>query len=70
VVARGLAVQPRQQIGQTTEIVVAEIGPAAADHDRGIGRRDIGPLARQSGELSRVVMEVDAVFAPRLPVID
>jgi hypothetical protein len=70
VVARELAVQPRQQIGEPTEVVVAEIGPARADHDRRIGRSDIGPLARQSGELSRVVVEVDAVLAPGLPAID
>jgi hypothetical protein len=46
------------------------MGPARADHHRQIVRRDIGPLARQSSELSRVVMEVDAVLAPRLPAID
>ena len=69
-VACGLAAQARQQIGKPTEVVVAEIGPARADHDRWIGRSDIGPLARKPGELSRVVVEVDAVFAPGLTAID
>jgi hypothetical protein len=67
---RGLDLQPPQEIDEPTEVVVAKMGSARADHHRGIVRRDIGPLARQSSELSRVVMEVDAVLAPRLPVID
>jgi hypothetical protein len=44
--------------------------PARADHDRRIDGHDIGPLERQSGEPSRVVVEVDAVLAPRLTAID
>jgi len=68
--ARRRGVQTRQQIGEPTEVVVAEMGSARADHHGRILRRDIGPLARQSGELSRVVVEVDAVLAPRLPAID
>jgi len=62
--------QTPQQIGEPTEVVIAEMGSARADHHRRIVRRDIGPLARKAGELSRVVMEVDAVLAPRLPAID
>jgi hypothetical protein len=46
------------------------MGSARADHHRWIVRSDIGPLARKSGELPQVVMEVDAVLAPRLPAID
>ena len=46
------------------------MGAARADHHRRIVRRDIGPLAREPRQLSRVVMEVDAVLAPRLPTID
>ena len=46
------------------------MGSARADHHRRIVRHDIGPLERKSGELSRVVVEVDAVLAPRLPAID
>jgi hypothetical protein len=68
--ARGRGVQTRQQIGQPTQVVVPEMGPARADHHRRIVGNDIGPLERKSGELSRVVMEVDAVLAPRLTAID
>ena len=46
------------------------MGSARADHHRRIVRRDIGPLARKPGEVSRVVVEVDAVLAPRLTAID
>jgi hypothetical protein len=62
--------QTRHQIDEPTEVVVAEMGSARPEHDRRIIRRDIGPLARKPSELSRVVVEVDAVFAPRLPAID
>jgi hypothetical protein len=31
---------------------------------------DIGPLEWKPGELPRVVVEIDAVLAPRLPTID
>ena len=51
-------------------MVVTEISSARTDHHRRIVRRDIRPLARKPGELSRVVVEVDAVLAPRLPAID
>ena len=53
-----------------TQVVVAEMGSARAEHHRRIVWRDIGPLTRKSGELSRIVVEVDAVLAPRLPAID
>jgi hypothetical protein len=46
------------------------MGSARADHHGRILSGHIGPLARQSGELSRAVVEVDAVLAPRLPAID
>ena len=46
------------------------MGSARADHHRQIIRNNIGPLERKPGELSRVVVEVDAVLAPRLPAID
>jgi hypothetical protein len=65
-----LARHARHQIDEPTEVVAAEMGSARTDHYRRIVRRDIGPLARKAGELSRVVVEVDAVFAPRLPAID
>jgi hypothetical protein len=67
---RWRSIQTRQQIGQPTEIVIAEMGAASADHDRRINGPDISPLARQAGELSRVVVEVDAILAPRLTTID
>ncbi len=69
-IARGLALQPRQEIDEPTEVVVAEMGSARADHHRRIVGNDIGPLERKPGELSRVVVEVDAVLAPRLAAID
>jgi hypothetical protein len=43
---------------------------ARADHHCRILRSDIGPLARESGELTRVVLEIDTVLAPRLAAID
>ena len=46
------------------------MSPARTDHDRRIVGDDIGPLERKPGELPRVVVEVDAVFAPRLTTID
>jgi hypothetical protein len=46
------------------------MGPARADYHHRISGHDIGPLERQSGELSRVIVEVDAVLAPRLTTID
>jgi hypothetical protein len=46
------------------------MGSARADHHPQIIRKNIGPLERKPGELTRVVMEVDAVLAPRLPAID
>jgi hypothetical protein len=69
-VTRRGVVQTLQQIGQSTEVVVAEISSARADHHRRIVRRDIGPLAWQSGELSRLIVEIDAVLAPCLAAID
>ena len=68
--ARRSGVQTRQQIGQPTEVVVAEMGSAPADHLRQIIRTNIGPREWKPGELTRVVVEVDAVLAPRLPAID
>jgi hypothetical protein len=46
------------------------MGPARADHHRRIVGNDIGPREWKPGELSRVVVEVDAVLAPRLTAID
>jgi hypothetical protein len=62
--------ESRQEIGKPTEIVVAEMRPARADHHRGVVWLDVGPVHRQAGELARVVVEVDAVLAPRLSTID
>ena len=45
------------------------MGSARAHHYRQIIRKNIGPLERKPGELTRVV-EVDAVLAPRLAAID
>ena len=46
------------------------MGAAGADHDRRISGLDVGPLCRHARELASVVVEVDAVLAPRLPAID
>jgi hypothetical protein len=46
------------------------MGPARPDPNRQIVGNDIGPLERKPGELSQVVVEVDAVLAPRLTAID
>ena len=62
--------ESRQEIGKSTQIVVAEMGAARSDHDGGLLRLNVGPLHRQASELARVVVEVHAVFAPRLPAID
>ena len=46
------------------------MGAARSDHDSGIVWLDVGPMHRQASELARVVVEVDAVLAPRLPAIN
>ena len=46
------------------------MGAAHADDDSGIVGLNVGPLHRQASELARLVVEVDAVLAPRLPAID
>ena len=46
------------------------MGAARANYDRGIVGLDVVPKHRQARELARVVVEVDAVLAPRLPAID
>lgn len=46
------------------------MGPARSDHHCRIVREDIGPPEREPGELSRVIVEVDAVLAPRLTAIE
>jgi hypothetical protein len=63
-------VQARQQIGEPTEVVMAEMGPTRTDHCRQIVRKNVGPLERKPGELPRVVVEVDAVLTPRLTAVD
>jgi len=46
------------------------MGAARAGHRRRIVGHDIGPLERKPGKLSSVVVEVDALLAPRLTAID
>jgi hypothetical protein len=46
------------------------MGPARAHRDRRTVGHDIGPLKGKPGEPPRVVVEIDAVLAPRLPTID
>ena len=62
--------ESREEIGKPTEIVVPEMCPARADYHRGIAWLDVSPVHRQAGELARVVIEVDAVLAPRPSTID
>jgi hypothetical protein len=59
-----------QQIGQPTQIAIPEMGAAPADDEGGIVRLDVRPRRRHASELARVVVEVDAMLAPRLPAID
>ena len=65
--ARG---QSRQEVGESTEILVAEMGATRPNCDRRIVWLDVGPVHRQAGKPARVVVEVDAILAPRLPAID
>ena len=51
-VARGLRLQPRQEIDEPTEVVIAKMGSARAHLHRRIVGHDIGPLERKPGELS------------------
>ena len=62
--------QARQQIDQPTEVVIPEIRPASADHHGWIVGDEIGPLPRESSQLSCVIVKVHAGLAPRLPALD
>jgi hypothetical protein len=62
--------QSCEQIGESAEILVAKMRAACPHDDRGVVRLDVGPVHRQTGKLARVVVEVDAILAPRLPAID
>jgi hypothetical protein len=46
------------------------MGPTRADNYRRIRRTKIRPLLREPPELSCLVVEEDAVLAPRLPAFD
>jgi hypothetical protein len=62
--------EPSQEVDEPTEVVVSEMRPAHADvHDR-IVRDEVGPLPRQSRQVSSVILEVDAVLTPRLAALD
>ena len=62
--------ESRQQIGETTEIVVSEMGAPCANDRGGIRGDDIGPPQRQPGEFPDIVVEIDAILTPRLPAVD
>ena len=62
--------QSRQEIGEPTEIVIAEMGAARPNRHRRVVWLDVGPAHRQTGQLARAVVEVNAILAPRLPAID
>jgi hypothetical protein len=44
--------------------------PASADEHRRIVSDEIGPLPWEPRQLSRVIVKIDAVFAPRLTTFD
>jgi hypothetical protein len=67
--ARGRG-EPAQQIDQPTEVVVPEMRPARSDHHGWIVGDEIGPLSREPGELSGVILKIDAVLPPRLTTLD
>ena len=53
--------------------IAAKVGggdPAGSDHHGRIVGNEISPLPRQSCELPHIVVEEDAVLAPRLPAFD
>jgi hypothetical protein len=62
--------ESRQQIGQTTEIVVSEMGAPCANDRDGIRGDDIGPPQWQPGKLPGIVIEIDAILTPGLPAVD
>ena len=62
--------ESRQQIGETTEIVVSEMGAPGANDRGGIRGGDIGPPQRQPDKLPGIVVEIDAILTPRLPAVD
>jgi hypothetical protein len=59
----------RAVIGDVRMVIRTAVG-ILAKHNRRIVGHDIGPLERKPGEVSRVVVEIDAVLAPRLTAID
>jgi hypothetical protein len=62
--------EPRQEIYEPTQIVVPEVCPPGSDdHGRIVGQQ-IRPLPREPGELPCIIVEEDAVLAPRLPAFD
>jgi hypothetical protein len=62
--------ESRQQIGETTEIVVSKMGAPGADDRGGIRRDDVGPPQRQPDKLPGIVVEIDAILTPGLPAVD
>jgi hypothetical protein len=62
--------ESRQQIGETTEIVVSEMGAPCANDRGGILGDDIGPPQRQPGKRPGIVIEIDAILTPGLPAVD
>jgi hypothetical protein len=60
----------RQQINKPTQIVVPEMCTARSDDDRRIVRDEISPGPRESCKLPCIVVEEDAVLAPRLTTFD
>ena len=58
------------QIGQRQQARRGERAAAGRDHHERIGGRDIGPPCWQREQLPVLVMQVDPVLAPVLPVGD
>ncbi len=51
-------------MGQFEQVLDAKGRAARSDHDIGIGGENAGPLSGQQDQLTSVIVEVHAVFAP------
>jgi hypothetical protein len=65
-----LGTQPVHQIRQSQQAADRERAPAIRDHHERIGRRDVGPPRRQREQLTILVMQMNPVLTPVLPVRD
>jgi hypothetical protein len=62
--------QPADQISQRQQVIDGERAPAVRDDHERTGGHDIGPPGRQREQHTILVVQVDPVLAPVLPVRD